>query len=204
MKDDKKRINLIDIEPDTHDWLVRLANEKGMSIKDFAGYLLDDARGKWKHPDSSEPERLALWNYYEALAQEQLRKLAYRVAAMYERNQTEEMAETLARQCELAGLDYREVIQQVEDDPFSSLVAFSHNGTKLGDCISWLGDMLAGQEKGLPVRILIAIGKQRGFNETLMNRAKRAMNADLGSPSVTSVRKTNNWFWRLKDEHNEV
>jgi hypothetical protein len=203
--DDKKRINLIEIEPETHSWLVKRANEAGMSINGYAGYLLDDVRLTWRppNPDTATPEQIALWNYHQVLVQDYKRKLAYRTAAIYEQNKTEEMADRLKEQCEIAGLDYSEVMQEVEDDPYSSLVAFSHNGTKLGDCIRWLGSKLQDKEDGLPVTVLMSIGKQLGYNSTMMNRAKRAMNHDSRSPRVVSIRKSEGWCWKVKEENDK-
>lgn len=205
MSDVKKRINMVDIEEPTHEWLVQQANIMGMSIKDYAGYLIDDARlKKWKKPSKDEPERLALWNYHQALIAERKKDIAYKMAAMYECDKTEEMADLLARQCELAGLDYSEVIRQVQDDPYSSLVAFSHNGTKLGECIRWLGNVLKGKKVGLPASAVFSMAHDKGYSQTMLNRAKRAMNADINSPKVLSVRKANGWFWQLKERSQEI
>ena len=197
--DKKKRINLVDVNDETHQWIVRKANEAGMSIRGYASFLLERARAEWKPPEESNPESQALWNYHQALGRKNLQDLAYRMAALYEYNQTEEMAERLAQQCEYAGLDYREVLQRVTDDPFSSLIAFSHNGTKLGECIRWLSKILAGKEMGLPARAIFALGEREGFGETMLNRAKRAMNNDLESPRVLSVREAQGWHWKLQE-----
>lgn len=199
LEKDRKRINLVDVNDETHKWLVRGANERGMSIRGYAGYLIEDAKAKWKPPTEGEPGRLALWNYHQAVAKKNLQDLAYRMASLYEYNPTEEMAERLVQQCELVGLDYREVLQRVADDPFSSLVAFSHNGTKLGECIRWLSKFLAGKQNGLPARVLLSVGNRQGYGETMMNRAKRAMNNDPESPRVISIRQAQGWYWKLEE-----
>lgn len=201
---DRKRINLVDVDDETHKWLVREANKVGMSIRGYAGYLLENARAAWEPPTEGEPERLALWNYHCALGKKNLHDLAYRMAALYEYNPTEEMAERLAEQCELAGLDYREVMQRVADDPFSSLIAFSHNGTKLGECIRWLSKFLAGKQSGLPARVLLSLGERRGYGETMMNRAKRAMNNDPESPRIISIRMAQGWYWKLEEREGSL
>lgn len=202
MSDDTKRINLIDIEPRTHSWLVKQANEMGMSIRGYAGYLLDNVCVSWKPPTEGERERMILWQYHKALVEETLRDLVYRTAAIYSKYPTEELAETLASQCELAGLDYGEVIHRIEDDPYSSLVAFSHNGTKLGECIEWLSSILTGKEVGLPASAILTMGEQRNFSHATLNRAKRAMSRDKDSPKVISVRCSTGWLWKLEDRQN--
>jgi len=203
LEKDKKRINLVDVSDETHKWIVRKANEAGMSIRGYAGFLLERAKTEWKPPEEGGPESQALWNYHQALGKKNLHDLAYRMASLYEYNPTEEMAERLAQQCEFAGLDYREVIQRVADDPFSSLVAFSHNGTKLGECIRWLSKFLAGKQNGLPARVLFSLGDRQGYGETMMNRAKRAMNNDPESPRVISVRQAQGWYWKLEEREHE-
>lgn len=204
MSDDKKRINLVPIDPETHEWLVKRANAKGESIAGHAGRLLNDAMASWEPPTEDEPERMVLWDYYRELRKKKIRDIVYRTAELYNDNPTAESAEVLAKQCERAEMDYREVIDKVRDDPFSSLIVFSYNGTKLGECIKWLSGTLRNAPMDFPVSMLEKTADKRGYNMTMLNRAKRAMNKDSESPKVISVRKPFGWAWRMEEEPETV
>lgn len=200
MNDDKKKVNLIPIDEDTHKWIVKQANEQGESIANCAGRLLDEVSRTWEPPTEDEPERMVLWDYHRELAKKRTRDMVYRTAELYNENPTSESADVLAKQCERAEMDYREVIDKVRDDPYSSLVLFSHNGTKLGECIRWLSGTLRKAASDFPVSLLEKTAAKRGYNMAMLNRAKRAMNQDSESPKVMSVRKSSGWSWRLEEK----
>jgi hypothetical protein len=199
MNDDKRKVNLVPIDPGTHDWLVNQANITGKSIADHAGYLLDDAATQWEPPTEDEPERMVLWDYHRELRKKRMRDMVYRTAELYNDNPTDTAADLLAKQCERAEMDYMEVISKVKDDPYSSLIIFSHNGTKLGECIRWLSGTLRGIDSDFPVSLLEKTAAKRGYNMAMLNRAKRAMNQDSTSPRVMSVRKSFGWSWRMEE-----
>ena len=203
MSDDKKKINLVPVDPATHSWLVEQANAEGESIAKHAGHLLNDAMTEWKPPTEDEPERMVLWDYYRELRKKRMRDLVYRTAEMYNESPSSESAEVLAKQCERAEMDYREVIDKVRDDPYSSLIIFSHNGTKLGECIRWLSGTIRDTPTDFPVNLLEKMAAKRGYNMAMLNRAKKAMNMDSDSPKVMSVRKSFGWSWRLEEREEQ-
>lgn len=202
--DDKKKINQIWVESETWAWLVEQANRRGELIADFTGALLDEAIIHWQPPQEDEPERRIYWAWLGFIRDKQRRERIYQAASMYKENPTEEMADALAQMCEDGGLDYREVIKEVERDPFSSLIANSRNGSVLGECIRWLTKLLQEHPEGIPVRIAKIIAEKEGFSSSTMKRARGAINADLHSPSILSHKVGHKWVMKMDNLESDL
>lgn len=194
---EKKRLNYISIEPETHGWLIGMANRQGEHIGDLAGQLLDEVATSWQPPSESEPERKAYWDWVQFKRDKRMQERAYEAALMYRKNPTEKGAERLARICEGVGLDYTEVLQGVDNDPFASLIAFSRNGSVLGRCIRWLPQFIGEREGKVPVRIVHVAGRREGYSESTINRARRAINYDIESPSIDTNKEGSGWIWSI-------
>lgn len=201
MSDDKKRINLITIEEQTLSLLLNQANVQGKSLGNFVGLLLDEYAFTWKPPAKEEPDRLLFWDWVQAQQEEQKRKMVYQVAAIYQsrKNPTEEEAERLARMCETAGLDYKEVVKEISNDPFSSIVMHSRNGTATGQCMRWLAGVMK-DRKRMPVNLIEIKASQKGFSRSTLNRARRAINMDTKSPTIETEKIGKGWQWYIRGE----
>jgi len=216
--DDKKKLNRVSVEPDTHTWLVEQANALGESVGDFAGALLDAMSSshepmEWKGGTLTDYEGIAhtfdtdnleaFWTWYKFTQEDRQRQRVHHAAAMYATNPTEAGAERLARMCELTGLDYAEVKERAEGDPYSSLVANTRNGTKFGECMQWLPSFLIEQGGQFNVGPLRAIANREGFTPSMLDRVKRAIRNDPDIPPIVSVRVGAMWAWKIDIELQE-
>lgn len=199
--DDKKYLTNVPIDPMTHDRLVMLANKEGVKLADLVGEMLDEDFYGWQPPNAEEqPGQRAMYNEFRVRQRQRLKQSVYTLAAVYKEDPTEENADILAEQCELAGLDYKEVVDRVGKDPFSSLIAFSRNGSKAGDCIKWLSETMRAAHDGLTVQQVKALADERGFKMSMVNRCKRAINNDYDSPNIVSERQSTGWVWTLSED----
>lgn len=198
MNDDKKIMNFVPVDPSTFEWLTTMANKQGERVNDFSGILLDElAMSNWTlpKPGESEDDNLFFWFFQEALKRRRRRELIYKAAAIYLDDPTEEAAEQLEEMCVIAGLAPEEVIGEVRDDPFSNVIKESFDGTKLGRCTRWLADAMS--EHGEIRQVdLVRIGMSEGFDETMLNRAKRRINMDTETPHIQSKRVPGEKGWK--------
>jgi hypothetical protein len=199
MRDDKKKFSLVPVDPATHSILVGIANQEGVPPNELLGHIADTKFISWEIPDSSKPLERARWLSFKSRIRARCRDEVYRCAVSYLEHPTEKGAEDLAEQCDLVGLDYTQVIKEIKSDPFSSMVEFSRNGSKTGECIRWLaGEML--ERKHISAKLVFALGQKKGFNQTVVNAAKRAINADIKSPMIKSVRTSTGWDWAIEEK----
>lgn len=205
--DDKKRLNLVDVQPSTHSWLIKKANEEGMNIKDYAGVLLDlVCMNDWQPPidDKAPLHAQGYWAFVQIMNQRRMREYAYAAAAAYKEEPSDETAEWLARLCEAAGLNYDSLISIVDNDPFSSLVINAKgNDSKFGQCMQWLPQELLEAGGQLPYSEIQARAEKRGFSMSMVGRVKKAINADSETPSIVSERQSYGWDWKVASKDGE-
>ena len=202
MRDDKKKFSLVPVDPSTHSALVKIANQQGVPPNELLGNLADAYFINWEIPDESKPLERAGWLSFKSQARARCRDDVYRAASHYLEHPTEIGAEELAEQCDLVGLDYTQVIKEIKSDPFSSMIEFSRNGSKTGEAIRWLSKEMIKREQ-LPAKLLFALAHKAGFNQPILNAAKRAINANTSSPMIKSVRTSTGWNWRIETMENE-
>jgi hypothetical protein len=198
--EDKKRLNYISVNADTLTWLVKLANELGEHVGDFAGYLLDECALKWKPPtEGDDPDRQLFWELLDFQRRETLHNRVITAASIYQnkRVKTEEDADSLAAMCDLAGLDYGEIMKQVEGDPFSSVIAYSRNGSVMGNCMRWLVEKMRDRQR-MPANLVEVLANRQGFSKSTLDRARRAINMDAKSPAIETKREGRGWVWFVK------
>lgn len=201
--DDKRKLNCIYVEPATHAWLVEMANSHGEMLGDFAGMVLDDISSNWTYPTNEEPQRLLRWNVIEALRRKRQVDDVYKLAAIYQELQEDALADRLQEQCELAGLAYEEVIERVGNDPFSSIIANSRDGSKFGQCVKWLSQVLRDHRGAVAVNALEQAAEESGFAVSMLKQAKRAINRDPSTPTIRSIKSGVGWTWVLEQEQEE-
>lgn len=200
--DGKKCINKVWVDDETHTALLNGANKQGDTIASYAGAILDDAAisEKPNFSDDADPFARLHWNWYRFKLKQRSIEKVHRAAAIYSENPTDENADSLEQMCADAGLDYKDVINRTKNDPFSSIVANSRNGTKYGRCIRWLPDTIVKMGGRVPVSTLNTMAAIEGFDSSMLNRVKRAINGDANTPNILSERESNGWIWVL-DEH---
>lgn len=205
MDEQNKCLNKIWIEADTHDILLRDANDEGVTIAQLAGSVLDKV-AKMRSGglmNSDDPYVRSYWNWKKAKLQDELVQRVHRAAAMYCDNPTDKMAECLMEMCEDAGMDYTEVLNRAKDDPFSSIVANSRNGTKYGQCMRWLPNAIKQQGGKVQVTALETIASIEGFNKSMLDRVKRAISKDNNGVKIKSERESEGWVWILEEHEQE-
>ena len=207
--DDRKKLNRISVEPTTHEWLVEMANRDGEGVGDYAGALLDMLSGSCK-PDAplgsdkfDDNNIQVFWSWYRFRQKERLKNRVYQAAAIYAADPDEDGAERLANMCERANMDYTEVKDRAENDPFSSLIASTRNGTKFGECMRWLPEFLTEHGGQVPVAPLRVMASQYGFTPSMLDRVKRAIQSDPDTPTIMSIRIGVAWAWKLDIELQE-
>jgi hypothetical protein len=198
-REDKRKVNCIFIEPATHSWLIEQANIAGESLGDYVGLLLDDVSSQWEPPTNEEPSRMLRWNLVRAQRRKRQVDDVFRLASIYNDLQEDDIADLLQEQCDLAGLDYAEVMREVGRDPFSTIVAHSRDGSKFGQCIRWLSKAMRDRSEPVPARTVIAAAAEEGFGNAMLQRAKRAINQDHTSPNIVSVKDGVGWTWVLEE-----
>jgi len=201
MNDDKKIMNFVPTDPSTFEWLTIMANKQGERVNEFAGMLLDElSMSNWTLPEPGETEKDGrfYWLFQEAMKRRKQRELIHKAAAIYLDDLTEEAADQLEEMCGIVGLVPEEVVAEIRDDPFSNVIKESYNGTKLGRCIRWLVESLT-EHIELPQAEIVQIGMTEGFDETMLNRAKRRINLDRDTPMIQSQRipGEKGWKWTI-------
>ena len=202
MKDDKKRINLISVDPVTHEWLVSQANRTGVPVADYAGLLLDKAYINYpetqKEPQSPDETLYQLSAKYDR--QQRRQQLVLRMAAVYLDGNEDDttVAEDLATACDAAGMDYDEVIKSSKDNPFTSLVEHKRHNGKQGACIDWLMKVMT-ENKVIAVSEIVSVGEQMGFNYPMIKNAKGYINRSSAAFGIKSIRIDVGWQWVLEE-----
>jgi hypothetical protein len=197
-QDNKKRLNLIEVEPDVHAWLVSEANDEGMKIGEFAGYLLEQLFNGNEFINTINPYVKIYSSWVAVRKKQRARERVYDVARLYQELQTEDLAEQLAEMCECADMNLQEVIDRVSNDPFSSIIVQQRSDTKFGQCLKWLPDYLIKNGGEMPVAEIRSAAEKQGFTKSMLGRVKRAIDDDIDTPGIISVRVSEGWNWKVE------
>lgn len=202
--DERKVLQRIRVEPDTHDWLIREANKVGEPLDEFAGKLLDDCAISWKPPavgtveSDGDRDRVVFWSWTIAMRRRRQIERMYQVAAACAENPCEETATLLEQMCDALGINYEAVMAEADENPFSSVIAFGRNGSKLSSCIKWLVELMQ-QRRTMTVREICALAEKKGFKESMVKQARGAINQNVSSPAIISRRTSDGWTWELTE-----
>lgn len=198
--DDKRTINRILIDPKTHRIMIDLANQQGISLSDFIGAVVDEAAMSWVPPEVSKDQwHIFHWNYIQLWKRQRRVQMVYQMAAMYnELGGSEDLADLIERQCEICGVDMTELMLQVQDDPLSSLIAQTRQGTKFDQCLRWLSDAMQRYGEFLVSQLKVLAAAQ-GYDWTMVNRVKREIQGSGLDVNLISEKRGKTWWWVLAD-----
>lgn len=208
--DNKKVINRVNIDPFGHAWAVKMANKYGVSMADFCGMALASLATAWK-PDTDEiasadefqPEYIRLYiDYFEEQQRHRRRQLVREVAIIHTQYPDDASADRLARMCKVAGMDLTEIMDAAKSTEFGSIVDYSRDGTKFGQCLQWLASYISKESKngnGVPSMQIYAAGKASGFEQEMIKRAKGRICHDPLSPMIRSKKGPGGtWIWHIE------
>lgn len=195
---EKRRLNWIQVEPDTFEWLKLKANADGNSIGDHTGLLLDALAQDDEREESSGAE--TFWDWYYFIKRKRNEERVLQAAVIHLQDETEEGRDRLARLCEEAGLDMAEVLQRVGSDPFSAILAKKNDGTKFTRCMHWLPGYIQNQGGRVEVSELRRAALLEGFTPSMLDRVKGAIRDDQSLPEIVSDKPGKNWVWLIKEE----
>lgn len=122
------------------------------------------------------------------------------IAARGPRVLSEEEAERLHEIAEELDLDEEKAAELALGTPYASVIAFSNNGTKGGQCQQWLASLLSEQQDGIARTYIVSMGSKLGYTESMINRASRVI-------GVAKRKETGGaWVWypRAEDELSPV
>jgi len=208
-QDDKKVINFIPVDPDSHSQLVELANQRGMKLNEFLGLMVDEWALTWSPPKKKRSERALFWNWVDLRRRKRLQDMVYQMVSLYQQlGESEELADLIEAQCDIAGIspvDLQLIHQEVASDPLSSIIAENRQGTKFSRCITWLSETFKNLGPALSVGALKKLAEAEGFQWSMVERAKREIREtwDL-KVEIVSRREGSHWEWVMVDrESNE-
>ena len=119
--------------------------------------------------------------------------------AIVSRGIDESQSDELQSIIEELDLNESEAVKFAEESPFAESVAYASNGTVSGQCQRWLAKLLMEKQTGLPKRVVITAGSQRGFSSSMIDRSSRRLAV------VKRKEKGGHWYWyppKQEEENN--
>jgi len=207
-QEDKKIINFVPIDPETHTQLVELANQQGIKLNDFLGLLADEWAFTWKPPEDKRRERALFWNWVELTRRKRMQDMVYSMVSIYQQlGESEEMADIIEEQCKVAGIspsDLQMIHAEVSSDPLSSIIAQSRGGTKFSQCLAWLSSIFRQVGPEIAVRDLRQLAKAEGFAWAMVNKAKGQIRDDPETQvDLVSEKRGHYWVWIMLDRESQ-
>lgn len=185
----KKKINAVLLDSEVHAWTEMEGTRQGLSPSELLAYFALENYLKWEPPnEKSHPDVRMAWNDRRMRRRLWRKQQVEKAAAMYAEDPTQENAELLAEQCLLAGISLEEAKAGAENDPFTSIIAYSSNGTAFGECCRWLPRFIL-EHNDIPQPVVCTAGKKAGFDESMITRARRRINSLPDSE------------WRIETKH---
>jgi len=204
-QDDKRVLNFVPVEEETHSILVELANQQGIKVNEFLGLLADEWSLVWEPPQKKRSARALFWNWVEMRRKKRLRDMIYQMVSLYQQlDESEELADLIEQQCEIAGIspsDLQAMHQDVARDPLSSIIAQSREGTKFSQCMGWLASTFRQIGPEIAVRDLQQLAMVEGFAWAMVNKAKAYIRDDRESTvEILSEKRGAHWAWVMIDK----
>src|SRR3990167_3904373 len=196
MADDKRAINLIQVDAMTHEWLIQEANKAGQKIGEFAGLQLDRLfLGSNYNRESSNPLVRARDYLVKHERMQAAAKDVYKLAAIYlTRPEDTDLADDLHEMCESLGLDMQQIIAMTRDTPFLTII--DNTRGKFGQCVDWLSNLLT-QHTVIASATIIQMAADNGDRKSMLERAKTYLNNNDPNWKIKSIHNGTGWEWHL-------
>ena len=194
--DDKKYISRVPLDPDVFDFLLHQANRRGIQVGEFAGIVIGYWQDQFEPDGDLSPSSQFYWNKVTSRRDKERRDSLWRMAAEYNEFPTETGADLLQTQCDILSVDYKSLMAEVGQDPFSSIVITSRDGTKFHECMQWLTRLFRTKSE-LYVSTIRQMGSRAGFKNSMIDRVRSAINEDRQTPELRSEKRGKLWVWRL-------
>lgn len=203
--DDKKKINIVPMEPAAYEMLIKLANEDGTAVNEYIGRMINGWAETLQPTEENlqDPDKRKYWNFVWAERERAGRQKLYRMAAAYVEYPSEDNENRLRGQCELFNRDFDEVVAKVSRNPYASAVAGAAKDTKFNSCTVWLTRLFTDQSNEIMVNVLKTLAQGMGYSWSMVTRVRDSLNNDLDSPHIRSVRESSGWKWVLEREEEQ-
>ena len=216
-QDNKRIINRVKIDNFGYSWAVKMANKYGADLSEFCGSALASLAVAW-NSDTGEIEEVEEWdgdrmklaiNHFAHQQRHRSRQMVREVAVIHAQYPDDVSADQLAQMCAIAGMDLLEVLDAANSSEFKSIVDYSKDGSKFGECVMWLADYMTKETQdeerdSVPAAQVFAAAKSNGFEEQMVKRAKQRIKADPLSPSIESRRVSKGWVWYIKQKGDDT
>ena len=162
----------------------------------FTGMVLEEAIDQGLHKLDGKNWDI-FWKARKLERIKQDRDIVKKAAISYLIYPTEEGADLLAEMCDDVGLDYDEVLGDIEDDKFAELRIVQDS--VFVERADWLYTLLDENGGQLTVRYIQARGEEFGYTKDTLNKIKNFINKQDGLPRVISAKDGNQWAWKLQE-----
>ena len=162
----------------------------------FTGLVLEEAIDQGLHKLDGRNWDI-FWKARKLERIKQDRDIVKKAAISYLMYPTEEGADLLAEMCDDVGLDYDEVLGDIEDDKFAELRIVQDS--VFVERAEWLYTLLDENGGQLTVRYIQARGEEFGYTKDTLNKIKNFINKQDGLPRVVSAKDGNQWAWKLQE-----
>jgi len=191
-----KSITYVKVTPLVHQEIVDACGNRGMNIAFFTGLILEDAIDQGLHRMDGK-NRGVFWKGRELSQIKRDRDVVKKAATSYLMYPTEEGADLLAEMCDDVGLDYNEVLGDIEDDKFAELRMMQDS--VFVERAEWLYTLLDENGGKLTVKYIRSRGEEFGYTKDVLNKIKNFMNEQGNLPGIVSVKVGKDWAWELQE-----
>jgi len=191
-----KTITFVKVTPLVHSEIVDACSNRGMHMAYFTGLVLEEAIDQGLHKLDGRNWDI-FWKARKLERIKQDRDIVKKAAISYLMYPTEEGADLLAEMCDDVGLDYDEVLGDIEDDKFAELRMVQDS--VFVERADWLYTLLDENGGQLTVRYIQARGEEFGYTKDTLNKIKNFINKQDGLPRVVSAKDGNQWAWKLQE-----
>ncbi len=194
----KAVISYVRLEMDAKDWVVKQANQEGMSVSDYVGSLIEVEHQRAANAQPPKDDSMCdVWDHHWFRQREKRLKRVRYAASQYLSDPNDESKLILDRMCDRIGRDVDEIVAEIEDNPFAAVVAKERSDNKRGECILWLSEFLVKNDGEVDASVVYEVAKTKGFSSSTLNRAKGDINNDTETPAVESGRDGTRHVWRM-------
>ena len=191
-----KTITFVKVTPLVHNEIVEAYSNKGMHMAYFTGLVLEEAIDQGLHKLDGKNWDI-FWKERKLSQIKRDRDIVKKAAASYLMYPTEDGADLLAEMCDDVGLDYNEVLGDIEDDKFAELRLTQDS--MYVERTEWLYTLLDENGGKLTVKYIRSRGEEFGYTKDMLNKIKNFMNEQGNLPKIVSIKAGREWVWKLEE-----